>query len=227
MKTINQMKIIIITTLILSILFFAGCTTCKKLSAMYSDGNNIELRFLDKPNKFEYYFRSEMGVLEYSNGSWQLEKGKLELSGFKDDNINALNVKSVINKNEDNRTSRIEIHYNTDRATTNIKSVILINGNNIYTIIRDTVFSPDYKVETIQVKSYLSYTGLPSSSPKIDTLYSSKMNIGDGANETKNVVLEFTVQPYDFVRVKLNETLLVKNCRTLYLSKAKLKKFAK
>lgn len=200
------------------------CTTVKQLSGAYHYGNSIEFKFRENPNEFEYFLRSEMGVLQYSTGKWKLNKDKLELLGLDDENLKTLDVESAITKNVSSNGTKVEIHYNTDNATTYIKSVVLINGNKIYTVAKDTMLTPGYKVVTIQVKSYLSYTGLLSSPPKIDTLYSFKMKVDDGSNENRNVTLKFTVHPYDFVRVKLTDTLTVKNNHTLYYNKTKLKK---
>ena len=209
--------------LILFVLLFIGCNTIKKLNGRYTNGNNVELKIKDRPKDFEYFLRSEMGVLQYSKGKWTLRERKLYLLGFSDEDIKALDVEHVINKNADGNSTRVEIHYSTDKAITYIKSVIVINDSKIYMIAKDTMLTPDYKVETIQVKSYLSYTGLLSSPQKIDTLYSSKIKVSDESNANKNIVLKFTVHPYDFVRVKLTDTLTVRNSHTLYQNKTKLK----
>lgn len=204
-------------------LFFIGCNTINELKGRYVNGNNIEFRIKDNPKEFEYFLRSEMGTLQYSKGKWELNRDKLYLFGFSHD-VKTLVVESMINKNAGNGVTKVEIHYNPDNATNYIQSVILINDNKIYPIAKDTVFIPDYKVETVQVKSYLSYTGLLSSSLQIDTLYSSKINVGNGSDESKNIVLNFSVHPYDFARVQLTDTLIVKNRHTLYYNKTKLKK---
>lgn len=209
---------------ILSLLFLVQCTNTKQLSGTYSNGNNIEFKFSDSPKEFEYFFRSEMGILQYSNGKWELEKDKMYLFGFNDGNVKTLDVKSEIDKNMHSSGTRIEIHYNTDNAATYIKSLVLVNNINTYIITKDTVLSPDYTVKTIQIKSYLSYSGLLSSRPKIDTLYSSKINVSNESVEHKNIILKFAVHPYDFVRVKLTDTLTVRNRRTMYDNKTKLKK---
>lgn len=205
----------------LALLFLVQCTTTKQLNGTYSNSNNIEFKFIDSTKEFEYFFRSEMGTLQYSSGKWRLEKGKLQLFGFNDDAIKTLNVESIVSKNLGSNGAKIEVQYNKDNTATYIKSLVLVNNSNAYIITKDTVLSPDYTVETIQIKSYLSYIGLLSSSPKIDTLYSSKINVG---NESKDLVLKFTVHPYDFVRIKITDTLVVKNSHTLYYNKTKLKK---
>jgi hypothetical protein len=208
----------------LSLLFLGQCTSMKQLNGTYSNGNNIEFKFSGSAKEFEYFLKGEMGTLQYSSGKWELEKDKLHLFGFNDSDIKTLDVKSTIKENVGSNGTKIEIHYNTDNAATYIKSLVLVNDSNAYIITKDTILYLVYKVETIQAKSYLSYTGLLSSSPKIDTLYSSKINVGNGNSENKNIILKFAVHPYDFVRVKLTDTLTVKNSRTLYHDKTKLKK---
>lgn len=213
----------IITITALSLLFFAQCTTINKLSGTYTDTNNMEFKFNDSNKKFEYFFRSGMGVLQYSKGNWQINNHKLYLQGLSDQNIKMIDVECAINNNVNGGKTQVELHWSNDEAVNNIRSAIVINNNKIYMASRDTVFTLDYIVEVIQVKSYLFYSGLLSSPPKIDTLYSSKINISRG-NESKNLVLKFTVHPYDFARIKFSDTLSVKNNRTLYLNKTRLKK---
>ncbi len=201
--------------------FFIGCTTLKELSGKYSDGKHIEFVFTDTPNKFEYYFRSEMGVIEYSTGNWIRDKNEVILNGFTGSNINSLSCENTITDNADNK-DKVLIRYTP--ASSLEKTDVIINDNNVIHISMDTTFFSEIWIKTIQVKSYLSYTGLLSSPPKIDTLYSSKIIIDNGGSKNKNIVLNFRVHPYDFARVKINDTLTVKNNHILYLDKTKLKK---
>lgn len=207
---------------ILVALLFIGCNTLNKMKGRYENGNTIEFIIKDIPKEFEYFLKSEMGTLQYSKGRWELNKDRMRIFGFNRDNLKNLDVESIVNKNVG--VTKVEIYYNTDNAATYIKSVIVINDNKIYPIAKDTVFFPGYNVETIQVKSYLSYTGLLSSNPQIDTLYSSKINIDNTNGKSINIILKFSVHPYDFVRVPLNDTLTVKNSRLIYYKKTKLKK---
>jgi len=213
-------KLIIILTALL--FFFIGCTTIKKLSGNYHDGKHIEFVFTDAPNKFEYYFRSEMGVLEYSTGSWIRNKNQIILNGFTDSNIKSLNLENKITDNVDNK-DKVLVQY--IPASNLVKADVIINNNVVIHISRDTTFFSAIKIKTIQVKSYLSYTGLLSSNPKIDTLYSSKIEVDNSANKNKDVALKFAVGPNDFARTKLTDTITVRNKALLYRSKIKLKKF--
>ena len=175
----------------------------------------------DRPNRFEYYLRSEMGVLEYSTGSWVRNKNQIILNGFTDNNIKDLNVESTITDNADNK-DKVLIQYTT---TSNlVKSDIIINDNAVVRVSSDTTFFSDLKIKVVQIKSYLSYTGLLSSSPKIDTLYSSRIEVDKSSNKNKDVVLKFAVNPNDFARTKLTDTITVKRNALLYHDKIKLKK---
>lgn len=210
-----------IIILIVLLYFFIGCTTLKKLNGKYSDGKHIEFVFTDTPNKFEYYLRSEMGVLEYSTGNWFQNKNQVLLNGFTGSNINSLSYENTTTENTDSK-DKVLIRYTP--AGNLEKTEVIINDINIIPVSMDTTFFSAIKVKTIQVKSYLSYTGLLSSPPKIDTLYSSKIIVNNGSSVNKNIVLTFTVHPYDFVRVKFNDTLTVKSNHIIYLEKTKLKK---
>src|ERR1044071_6689471 len=117
-----------ITTIsILVPLLFGGCKPTNELNGNYRNGSNIHFKLMQAPNKFEYFLKGEMGTLQYSSGMWKLEKNKLYLFGFNDDNIKTLDVESVVNKDARSNGSKIEIDYNTDNGVSYIKSLILIN----------------------------------------------------------------------------------------------------
>ncbi|HVU96981.1 MAG TPA: hypothetical protein VHE34_17245 [Puia sp.] len=198
--------------------------TYKQLSGNYVYNNSIELRFTENPNRFEYYTRGEMGLLQYSTGEWKRNKNKVYLTGFTDKDVNMLNVESAVAKSINSNDTQVQIFYSRDKAAPYIKSVVIINDNAIYKIAKDTILAPEYKVETIQAKSYLSYEGLLSSPPKVDTLYSRKIRIDDAQGKT--IMLKFSVNSKDFVRTTLADTIEVKNNRTLLYNKIKLKKIA-
>ena len=205
-----------------SILLFVSCTTYKQLIGSYNDGKHIEFSFTENPNKFEYHLRSEMGVLEYSTGSWVRNKNQVVLNGFTDSNIKTLNVEDKITDNADNK-DKVLIQYTT--ISNLVKSDVIINDNAVIRISSDTTFFSELKIKTVQIKSYLFYTGLLSSSPKIDTLYSSKINVDNSSNKNRDVVLKFVVNPSDFARTKLTDTFTVRNNVLLYHDKIKLIKF--
>jgi hypothetical protein len=160
-----------------------------------------------------------MGVLEYSTGSWVRNRNQVILNGFADSNIKALNVKSAITDNLNNK-DKILIQYRTTSSL--VKSVVVINNDAVVNVSSDTAFFSDLKIKVVQIKSYLSYTGLLSSSPKIDTLYSSKIELDNNGN--KDMVLSFSVNQYDFVRTKLTDTITLKRNALLYHNKIKFKK---
>jgi hypothetical protein len=208
---------------ILAILFFENCNSVYHLNGKYANGyagvSGEEIRFMQQPNRFEYFLRSEMGVLEYSTGSWVRNRNQVILNGFADSNIKALNVKSAITDNLNNK-DKILIQYRTTSSL--VKSVVVINNDAVVNVSSDTAFFSDLKIKVVQIKSYLSYTGLLSSSPKIDTLYSSKIELDNNGN--KDMVLSFSVNQYDFVRTKLTDTITLKRNALLYHNKIKFKK---
>lgn len=210
---------------ILIILFFENCNSVHTLNGRYTNSyagvSGEEIRFMQQPNRFEYYLRSEMGVLEYSTGSWVRNKNQVILNGFTDSNIKTLSVEDKITDNADNK-SKVLIQYTT---TSNlVKADVVINDNAVVRVSSDTIFFSDLKIKTVQIKSYLSYTGLLSSSPKIDTLYSSKIEVDNSSNKNKDVVLKFAVTPNDFARTKLTDTITAYKNVLLYHNKIKLKK---
>jgi hypothetical protein len=213
-------KLLIISTVLL--LFFTGCTTVKKINGKYHDGKHIEFQFTEAPNKFEYYFRSEMGVLEYSTGSWVRNKNQIILNGFDNSSIKILNVENEITNNTEESKDKIYVQYTT--ANNLIKADVIINDSSVISISKDTTIFCTTKIKTLQVKSYLSAMGLLSSSPKIDTLYSSKIRVENNSKNSKKLILKFTISPSEFARTKLNDTITVKGNILLYGDKIKLKK---
>jgi hypothetical protein len=214
---------IISAALVLSLL---SCTTYKPLNGSYTYGNSIEFKFTESPNRFEYFSTSEMGLLEYSTGEWKLEKSKVYLLGFTNNNLKILKVESTIGKNNDDDRTKISINYTNDEPANHfIRTDIMINDSVAYPISKDTLLQPNFRSRTLQVKSYLSYKGLLSSNPKIDTLFSPKMKV-DFNNVDKTVILKIKVNLKDFARTKLTDTLKIVNNHTLlYFDKIKLKKF--
>jgi len=205
-----------------SILFLSACSTLKGLNGSYVRSNTIELRFTEDPNRFEYFLRGEMGLLQYSAGEWKRNGNKVYLTGFTDENIQAIPVESDVVRDAGSNNVQVQVFYHTDKAVTYIRSVIILNDDSIYTLAKDTIFAFGRKVGTVQVKSYLSYQGLLSSHPKTDTLYSRKIRV-DGDTGDK-IVLKFSVYSKDFVRIALADTLTVKNSRTLRYNKINLKR---
>jgi hypothetical protein len=210
-------------SLVFTILFLPSCGNVHYLNGRYTRHSGVsseEITFTQLPNKFEYYFKSEMGVLNYSTGNWIQNKNQVVLNGFTDTNIKTLKVEK--DETVDNTISidKILIKYSPTEAT--IKTSVVINNTTVISVSRDTSLAYP-EIKTIEVKSYLSYKGLLSSPPKIDTLYSQKIEINN-SNHNKIITLKFTVSPEDFVREKLTDTITVKNNHTLLWRKLKLTK---
>lgn len=215
-----------ITIFVLTILLFENCSSVHHLYGKYTNSyagvSGEEIRFMQHPNRFEYYLRSEMGILEYSTGNWIRNKNQVILNGFTDSNIKALDVGNIITDNADNN-DKVLIQYT--KTSGLVKSDVIINDNAVVRVSSDTTFFSELKIKTVQIKSYLSYTGLLSSPPKIDTLYSLKIKVDNSSNKNKDVVLKFAVDLNDFARIKLTDTITVKRNALLYHDKIKLKKF--
>lgn len=209
----------------LASIIFSKCDSPKHLNGLYTDGKNIEFKFSDSSKSFEYTVGSEMGILQYAQGTWILINNKLHLSGFNNDDIKTINVESDIRDWKGNLETRLEIHTTSD-AVSHVKSNILVNGNYIGAMTKDTVLVFNDRIKTLQIKSYLSHTGLLSSPSLIDTLYSNKIVVDDRSGN-KNIILNITIHPYDFKRVKFADTLTLKNNHTIYLNNVKLKRVSK
>lgn len=172
------------------------------------DYKGYRFNFKDDDKSFEYFLFGEMSILKYSTGSWILNKNKIYLTGLNEDNLKILNVTHDI-KTSNDRTN-IQIHYIPENTYEYIKLVILVNNSEAYMITKDTVLYPTHKVETIQVRSYLSKDVMLSSNVSIDTLSSRKIHIAGQDNENKEIVLKFAVHLHDFSRVKYTGMLRFK-----------------
>jgi len=210
---------------VLLVLLFENCNSANQLSGRYansySEVSGEEIIF-NQPNRFEYYLKTEMGILEYSAGSWQQNKDKVMLKGFTRENIKVLYAESRITNNVDSM-GRIVVQYVSKSNV--IKVDIVLNDAEIFHISSDTTLLPSRRIKNIQVKSYLSHAGLLSSPPKIDTLRSSVISVDGESNLSKNVSLKFNINLYDFVRVVLHDTITIKcNHTILYPNKIKFRK---
>ena len=205
------------------IFLFTSCTIHRDLAGLYKNGNT-EIRFTNHPNTFEYYFVGEMGYRDYSAGTWQINKRKLILFGFNNANIKTLDVESNITNNLKENKNQINIQYR--NKDTLIKTILVVNNHQMIRILSDTVFFTEERIQTLQVKSYLSFTSfLPSSSPTIDTLSSQIIKVESNKEGFKIIALKFATKYKDFLRTKLTDTFFVKKNYTLISrSKGKFKK---
>ena len=207
-------------TLLVSILFLilsVACTTPKPLSGSYGRGD-LEFRFTSNPNEYEYYSWGHWGIREYSKGKWELNGKKLTLYGFKDSTLKFLDVESYI-QDDSSGSTRISVGIAPVRRDEFIRTVVVINGSKVYQITRDTSFVPGFRVATIQVKAYLSYSGLLPNPQTIDTLSSTILYFSNEGSENKNINLKFAVRPEDFYRVVMRKnTGEIKNNRVLYVN---------
>jgi hypothetical protein len=219
------MRFTVVIMIFFAILVF-GCSSAFNINGRYvhvfAEVSGEELRFSQGNNAFQYYSKTEANLREYSAGTWILKNKKIFLNGFEEKNINVLQVESMIENSSANNMDKIMIQYNDNVLDTFTKVDLIINEVVKIRIHGDTSFFTE-AINTLQIKSYLVYTGiLFTTHPKIDTLYSDKMNFAN--NKSKTVSLKVDVDQIDFYRAKLLDTLTIKNSRTLMWHKRKFKR---
>lgn len=209
----------ILTPVILAWLFI-HCTPAKKFSGKYNYNNTrMDLHLKESAYEYQYFISGEWGLRSYSAGSWKAKGNRLFLSGFNDDNLKEIHVESKASPARNSKNTQIIIQYATDKFPAMHISQALINDRLAYNIESDTILNLPYKVNTIQLKSYLApRDGVSPYPPLVDTLYSQKINVaGD-----KDITLRFAVFKHDFYREKSSDTLHMTR-KYLLLGKKKLK----
>jgi len=171
---------------------------------------------MQDPDRFEYYLRSESGVHEYSAGSWRKVGDNIILSGFNNGDLKQLPVESNVTTNTDGAREKIVIQYVSKNTLS--RAAVMINDHLRIAIAGDTVLLPGEKIKTLAIRSYLSYNGLLSVPPRIDTLYSPVIKGDDTDPAMKTYFLKFTVNPADFSRVTFSDTISVKKGGRVLLS---------
>lgn len=223
------MKIICIVTITFVFLIYESCTPINYVNGKYTNvfaGGEAgeELRFIRDTNIFEYYYRTEGAIKNYSRGTWVQNKKSIYLNGYNEGNINQLNIESKFQDYPDESKSKIVVQYKSDPIDTFTKVEILWDENSKVQILGDTAFVVDGAIRTLRVKSYLAYKGLLlRTSPCIDTLYSPIVKVID-PYKSKMILLSIHVAKSDFYRVKLTDTLSQRNSTTLLWGKKEFKK---
>lgn len=210
---------------IIGLCLIGACRRSKIVSGSYTNGNAIEYRFEKSPNYFEYFLRSEMGLLAYSKGKWIQKDDSLLLSGFTDKNIKHLEIKYNLSRENPINDILTKIYYSSDCNYNYIKTDILLNGIKLCEVVQDTIIQTTTVVNTIQVLSYMSYSGLFSNAPKNDTLSSSIISVEEGSSKHKIIYIRNMVSPEDFIRTEYSDTLIIKTDRILKNKKNKFKKW--
>lgn len=210
------------------ILFFGNCSTTGQVSGRYSNVYaeiaGVEFKFTQAPNAFEYRATTEGMVRGFSLGTWKQNRKTILLNGFDKKNINVLNVESKTEDYSDDNLNKIVINYRDNPLDTFIKVDLIVNGVFKVRIPGDTTFFTDV-INTLQVKSYLVHKGFLLGAPSsIDTLYSTEIKVDNASSKHKMMRLKFDVAQNDFYRVKLTDTLTVKNNHTLIWHKKEFKK---
>lgn len=77
------MRLLQIAVPIFLMIIFQNCTSTKPIIGRYAyffagiAGEEID--FIQKPNTFEYYSKTEYGLMDYSSGTWTQYKKKIFL----------------------------------------------------------------------------------------------------------------------------------------------------
>jgi len=208
---------------------FESCTSTNHIQGSY---NNVyfgiageKFTFFKEPNKFEYYSSTEGALKAYSSGTWKQDKRSIFLSGYDNKNINILNIKNNVKDYPNDNRDKIVVHYKVDPLDIFTKVDVIVNRTFQIRISDDTAFFVDNAVRTLLIKSYLAHQEdqLYRTSPLIDTLYSPEIKIAD-PDKHKLILLKVNVAQKDFYRVKLIDTLTVKNRRILLWHNKEFKK---
>jgi len=220
------MKFLIIGLFFFGI-FFGSCTNINHISGTYTNVfkgiMGSEIRFLQTPDSFKYYLRTEGSVKDYSAGSWIKMKNKIILEGFNNNNINLIAVESTFENYPSYNQDMVVIRYRPKQLDVFTKVDVIINEDKRIRVSGDTVFFSAKKINNIRVVSFYNHDGLLLFNPeRIDTLSSSKITMS--VNNYKRIALNFSIKPEDFYRIKLLDTLTIKNNKILLWGNRKMKK---
>lgn len=208
-------------------LLFTGCRNVKSVSGTYSFIYRYSwghYDFVNGSNKFEYINDGDNNLSGYTEGTWLINKNKLILTGYTDDNIRVLNIDSKITKRElpDNKT-KIEINYNSKSQANLFTRFVLINlivnDKQVIRIYNDTILNLSDNIQRLQIQSYPVRTkglGVTVAFKMKDTLYSKKIEVGESDSIVK---IKFDLDYRDFVRFTYADTFLIKNKNILITSK--------
>jgi hypothetical protein len=209
---------------------FCGCNGTQNISGTFvrSYGKVIggmEFKITKEPNEFYYEESGDMGLAEQSKGGWIRNGSKLVLSGYNDQNINLLEIKTDFKENTANLPDMITVQYHRDIFDTSIKVDLWINNEIKVRISGDTSLAMESEVKNLRIKSYLEHNGFSYGNPiRIDTLYSSIIDVNSAENRSNEINIKFDVDLASFYRVKLSDTLIIKSKKVLQWHNALFKK---
>lgn len=223
------MKHVRLLLFVFIIILFDNCTSTAPIQGRYAivywGIAGEEFKLDPQTSKFDFISRTEGIIREYSAGTWTRNKKTVFLNGFEYNNIKVLEVENKIEEDPNASGNKIVVQYQDDPLDTFIKVDLIINERFKVRIPGDTTFYTESDIRMLQVRTYLGYEGfLLGAPPKIDTLYSPTLEVSNRSNNHKVALLSFKVDWKDFYRVKLTDTLTVKNNRTLLWGKSALKK---
>lgn len=213
------MKLVCVVSALLIVTFIQSCAPSGRITGRYTNVvagiAGEELRFVNNPNKFDYYSRTEGVIKSYSSGTWNRNQGTIFLNGYDDRNLNTLNVERKVEHYFSGDRDKIVVQYKGDPLDTITKVQIIVNETIVIPILTDTTFFTDKSINTLRIKSYLNYKGLLlATDPTVDTLYSQELGT-DHLNGRKLILLKINVDKNYFYRTTLKDTLTIKNNRTV------------
>lgn len=204
-----------ILQIIISISFgLFGCISAKPdgtFMPQRSPLGGAMFNFNNTSKEFEYYSYGEWGIQQYSKGDYMTKGNKIYLYGFNDKNLNLLKWKFSTAKDSSNYSKlKIRINYRKLQTNNMIKNILVIDDKELIKLNADTTLSFPHYPNSLQVKSFMSYTGLLANTPSIDTIQTSKMAINSGNINYNIINLFITIDGNDFSRIKLKDTLSMK-----------------
>lgn len=196
-----------------------GCYSPSRVAGLYtsvfSSVSSEKFVFAKKPNTFSYFSQTEGSMRSFSSGTWTHTGTSIVLSGFMDSAINFLQVLQKEVGLSNSTTNEIIINYKKDPLVPFIKAELILNNNEKFSILNDTILSVSTSLKTLQVKSYLAPDGYSlQAPPTIDTLISSKFYF-DQADKPKRLALTFATKLEEFYRIKMRDSIKVQDPKTL------------
>ena len=202
------------------VLIYESCSSAAHVDGTYTNDfakgiAGEDFKFRHRTNTFEYHSRTEGVIKSYSSGTWARNGKTIFFDGFDNKNINLLNVESKVEDSQSENINKIVVQYKDDPLDTFTKIEVVLNEGSKVRILGDTAFFIGQGIRTIRVRSFLIHEGLLlATPPRIDTLYSAKIEVID-SDKPKTILLKINLAQNDFYRIGLKDTVVIKNGHTL------------
>lgn len=214
-------KVSILLAIIIFSFFALGCANIKidgRYIAKRSLLGGASFNFNDSNKEFEYYSYGEWGIQAYSKGTYAIKKNKIYLLGYTDANIKHIDYRSsVIDDSMNHSKIKVCISYRMYQGNNMIQTILLVDNEKHINLNKDTTLFFHTMPRDLQVISYMSYDGLLSNPPPIDTLKTSRI-IMSNRGRFNTINLSFIINGNDFSRVAMNDTLKIKKQNLLLKS---------